>query len=260
MAKGSREVQKRIDAIRRDREHGASYLAQEAVRTLALAAAATPRGRDPWEYVGEVAQALSSARPSMAPLEVALARVLEQARRDGGGPGAIQAAAQHVSERLASAAEEAARRAAALLPQRGVVVLTCSYSATVARTLLLLHGQGRLRRVMAVSPSRGEVDHGARLAEELRARSLAAGVFPLAALDEAVEMAQAVLVGADRVLPDGSFVNGSPTLRLAQAAQGRIPLYVVCDTFKLAPDAVSPEQGMDLVPAHLVTDIVTEEG
>ena len=87
---------------------------------------------------------------------------------------------------------------------------------------------------------------------------LAVELFGPAASARSVGRAHLTIVGADAVTP-AFVVNGAPTRALAEAASGRSPFYVVCETVKFAPSAFA-SSGYDLIPLRLVRGIVTEQG
>ncbi|MUV61249.1 hypothetical protein GJ634_11200 [Halobacterium sp. CBA1126] len=95
----------------------------------------------------------------------------------------------------------------------------------------------------------------------------------------AVEAADAVLVGADAVFPDGRVVNKVGTRAAALAARDAdAPVLVVCAADKVAPEPLPVEDGdssalydgdapldvrnpvFEAVPARLVDAVVTERG
>ena len=133
---------------------------------------------------------------------------------------------------------------------------TCSYSATVLRALTLTHRQNAGLRVLALRSS----GYGERLTDKLASVGVGVTLMDDSAVDEAAQQSTLALVGADRLLPSGAIINGSPTLLLARACQkaGR-PFYVACDTFKLG-EGEEREPGLDLVPPELVTGVFTERG
>jgi translation initiation factor eIF-2B subunit delta len=97
-----------------------------------------------------------------------------------------------------------------------------------------------------------------------------------------VNEADAVMVGADTVLPEGGFINKIGTRLLALAARDAdVPFYAAADTLKVAapsePLPFAPEEGKareicaeswlevrnvyyEMTPAHLVTAYITEQG
>ncbi len=253
------DVERRIAAIQQDRTHGATFLAMEAARTLAAAAVAFSGEGDWARQVRLVARRLVAARPAMAAVGnatgILLAQVLEL------GPDAARTQAPLLAERLVldmeAAAEKAAAVAADLLPH-GAAVLTCSYSSAVLRSLRRAHASGKQVRALALASGSGPESHGRRLAGELARAGIQAEVAADEAVDGAVARAQVALTGADAVT--ARFVaNGTPSLLLARAAGGRIPLYVVCETMKFARDVpITP--GYDQVPLSLVHGIATEVG
>ena len=162
---------------------------------------------------------------------------------------------------LAAEGDEAARLASArtvTIIHPGASILTCSYSSAVLAALVGA-GQAGLRLSVFIARSwDGETSHGERLANQLSAGGLIAELVPDSSMEASARRATLALIGADAVLPDASVVNGYPSRGLAEAARtARIPLYCVCETFKL--DArpllgheLAIESGFELVPASLV--------
>ena len=72
------------------------------------------------------------------------------------------------------------------------------------------------------------------------------------------ESLDAAIIGADAV-SGNSVLNGVPSLGLARAVDGHLPLYVVCESVKFVPQAqLAP--GYDRVPMDLVCRAITEAG
>lgn len=266
------EIEALVAAIEHDTMHGAARLAAEALRTLATAAQRLPAGT-PAELLAQLeqlAQRLAGARPGMAPVRNAVAlfqaalAALDATQSLPELRAALVRTAAELIDRLEMARRHAAARAASILPI-DAPVLSCTDSTTVEATLKTaydLRGQCEVLVVSYTTPDR--LDHGALLAARLRQAGLTVELVPLEALDDAARRAGCGLLGADTIFGDGSVVNGTPSRQVAEAlaAQDR-PLYVVCDSFKRVPDLPpAPESlppGFDLVPATLITRIVTEE-
>ena len=96
------------------------------------------------------------------------------------------------------------------------------------------------------------------MAQELSSFGLSARVVDGPITVGAVGDAQLALVGADAVTAQ-YIVNGTPSLELAQAAEGHVPFHVVCETVKFVRESMV-ERGYDRVPLDLVASIATEEG
>jgi ribose 1,5-bisphosphate isomerase len=184
----------RVERVRKDDEHGASWLAREALEAVAEAVAL---GED---HV-EVARAMAAARPSIGAIAGAVGRVLAAGRTP-----------EQVAEEahaLVAARERASHAISVLLtPLMKDVVMTHSASATVREALI--HTPPK-RVVCTVSEPIGE---GRRFVEELREAGFTADLVDDPDAPHAVGTVDLLLVGADAVFPDGSLVNkvGTGTL------------------------------------------------
>ena len=270
-----------------DRTHGSAWLSLRGLETLRDEAALagvdgserreeSPDGRaertgDDWAALAHLARRLREARPSMAVLENRTNRVMTAASEDRTA-GAVERAARGAIEQSVDADREAARLAADAVGER---VATLSRSGTVERALRTADPEAVL---VAESRPGGE---GVGVAESL-ADAAEVTLTTDAAL--AVELRQwdadAVLVGADRVLPDGSVVNKVGTRGAALAAtHAGIDCLVVAASDKVAagsgydPEPREPGElydggadlevanpTFDVTPPDAVTAVVTEQG
>jgi translation initiation factor 2B subunit (eIF-2B alpha/beta/delta family) len=247
-------VTQAIAGLAADREHGATDLALASLDILRRAAAGADR-----QPLGDgftaAAEQIVLTRPAMAAIKNAVARVLasaplpdcETARR----------AIDHVEAWLRDASRAAAHAVASLLPN-GATIVTCSYSRTVAQGCDVAACRGKHLRVVALASDAAGVPYGERMAATLRRAGVAVEVRPDDVDLEPLGVTLA-LTGADRVMPDGSFVNGSPTLALARRIQGVAPLSVAAESFKL-DDGTQVEEGFDCIPSGLVARYVTDRG
>jgi translation initiation factor 2B subunit (eIF-2B alpha/beta/delta family) len=238
------ELSDRVEYIAADTQHGASWLAKEALETLVEA---VQRGEDPLE----TARALVRARPAIGSIAGALGRVLVAGRT----PEQLAEEAHAV----VAGRERAAATIAVILSQElaGKVVMTHSASATAREALI--HAEVD-RVVCTVSEPVGE---GRAFSEELAATGLATDLVADEDANRAVGTVDLLLLGADTVFRDGSLVNKIKTNGLAKAAKkAGVPVVVACEVLKLAPDdPYEPnEDRVDLTPPHLIERYVTEEG
>ena len=257
------EIANGIDEIRNDRTHGSTYLAEEAVRTMARAAETLPPDEGTIPALKEAGQRLILAKPEMAAIRYMVLRFLIEIETSVQrcDPQALE---NELLGEMELARCEAARRAAEYVYE-GSRVLTCSYSSAVVRAFRTARASSKRFSVTAIESLRGGLAYGQEVLEEVAALGIAAELVSDADTDEAVNSADMVLVGADRLLHDGGTVNGWPTLRLAQAARRAIPFYVVCESFKMDTEPPAgegsiptPSEGFELVPGPLITRIITE--
>ena len=174
---------------------------------------------------------------------------------------------EELSNQSVTAIRKSAEWAANLINDSDYIA-TCSHSSTICRTFELAKKQGKNFKVM-VAESRtadGKFRYGRVLASFLESLKIPVEVF----LDKKIYMyipkTSCVLVGADSVLVDGSVINGSPTFGVAvEAEDSGIPFYSVCETSKVNTLSylgknVEAKKGFDLVPANLITGVVSEKG
>jgi translation initiation factor 2B subunit (eIF-2B alpha/beta/delta family)/8-oxo-dGTP pyrophosphatase MutT (NUDIX family) len=254
-----------VETVLTDRTHGSTYCSVRALEVLRDHAAVLTDA----DGVSAVARDLREARPSMAAVANRVNRVMAAGERS---PAEVRdraaAAAESAVDADADAAEHVARHC-------GEHVATLSRSGTV-RTAL-----ERARPTVLIGESRpgGE---GAEVAASLAESGLDVTLTSDAALPAvlAERDVDAVVVGADAVLADGSVVNkaGTRGLALAAAHEG-VPVYVAAAAAKVRPDERSAgESGasaelydgtapvsvanplFDRTPADLVTGVVTERG
>jgi translation initiation factor 2B subunit (eIF-2B alpha/beta/delta family)/8-oxo-dGTP pyrophosphatase MutT (NUDIX family) len=273
-----RRVAPSVATVSEDTSHGSAYISIRALEVLRdrgaeLAAGhASPRDdTGPWDDLASLARDLLDARPGMAAVRTRGDRVMNDASDDR-TPTAVEEAASVGIERALRANEEAAANAAGEL---GATALTLSRSGTVATALR----RGVDRVFIAESrPAREGVGTAEGFAD--------AGLEVTLCVDAAVahvlaaEPIDAVVVGADTVLPDGAIVNkvGTRLVALAAAREG-VPVYAVAAGDKVSVDdclhlefgadgevydgdaridVVNPT--FDVTPGDLVTAVVTEDG
>jgi translation initiation factor 2B subunit (eIF-2B alpha/beta/delta family) len=276
----SPSLRQAIEAIARDRTHGASWLAREAAGVMGRAAreipAVTPEQMA--SSLREVARSLAAGQPRMAAVGNAVGAVALAASASGGAaPGdvaAVRRAAVAETRRIVAGWERnvrlIARHAQTVVPKGPV--LTHSHSATVLAVLERLAKRGAPVIVTESQP----LGEGRTTARLLADRGFSVCLIADAQASAYVGQAAAVVVGADTVFADGAIVNKVGTLALALLArQHRVPFFVASESLKLSPSrwrkaeetpplAVSPDEPpavyFDVTPPRLITALVTEEG
>lgn len=264
-----RRVAPSVETVRGDDEHGSAYVSARALDVLRDAAAEA----GDWNEAADVARELRRARPSMTAISTRIDRAVTRA--DGDAAALVESAHEELRSAL-DADDEAADQAAERLADDGAgTVLTLSRSGTVLATL------ERADVDVLVCESR-PAREGVDVAEELAAGGADVTLFVDAAAGHVLDEADvdAVVVGADTVLADGSVVNKAGTRLLGFAADhGDVPLYVVAARDKVSPSTdFSNESGpaeavydgdvdlrvanptFDRTPAEFVSAVLTEDG
>ncbi|MFC4448815.1 NUDIX domain-containing protein [Halorussus aquaticus] len=271
-----------VQQVAEDEDRGSASLsvrALEVLRDRAGSFAARENGR--WSQLAALAERLLDARPSMAAVGNRVNRAMAAASdaaddeaSDRPTAGAVERAAREGIERAYRVDERAAANAAAEI--RSDAVLTLSRSGTVRDALLAAD-----RAFVAESrPAREGVGVAERLAADPDGPDVTLHTDAAVAHVLATEDVDALLVGADAVLPDGRVVNKTGTRGAALAAEREgVPAYAVAATDKVrTDDAVHLEEGdagavydgdaevealnptFDVTPADLFSGVITERG
>lgn len=274
-------VRPRVATVADDRTHGSTWLSRRALAVLrdeaALAAVerwdgfeTAERSGDDWTALTTLAVSLRDARPSMAVVENRVNRAMATASEEA-TPAAVERAAR---ETLTAAVEADDAAADAVAPLLGERVATLSRSGTVLRAIEEADSDAVL---LAESRPGGE---GRAVASSLAAERTVTLTTDAAFAGRLAAFApDALVVGADTILPDGRVVNKVGTYAAALAAErAGVPAYAVAASDKIrandqfeqaerepaelydgeAPVGVS-NPTFEAVPAALLT-LVTEHG
>lgn len=257
----------RVQELRDDRLHGASWMARRAVETLAELSAQEAETCD--HLLGRLQEAgrqLATSRPGVGAVAGAVGRVLAAAGHES---HLDLDDLRRVIQEEAQALDDARRRAAASITIQlrerlnGATVITHSASGTVREAVQ----QSEPAKIFCtVSEPVGE---GRAFVDDLTEAGLDAELVEDDEAPARVKETSMLLIGADTVFRDGSICNKVGTIPLARAAaEAEVPTIVAAEVIKVAPvpGSQAPELAdierslFELVPAELINEVVTEEG
>ena len=274
-----------LNELRNDRSHGASELARQCLDQASQSARSVDAAdlKQFQDKLNQRCQAMITAQPSMAPI----AHLLDRWRRSlASSPTDEIEVARHQAARRAEdlitesrqAATNAATRAAAIIGD-SKTLLTHSFSSTVLGVLTAL----RNRNVSVIATESRPLNEGHATARRLSKLGIPVTLITEAQIGLSIPDVDAVLVGADGILSDGSIVSKAGTYLAALAAFDQsIPFYVCAESFKRwppgmalrelnlehkdvgelnAPDDLGVERRnvyFDITPARLITRCITE--
>ncbi len=277
----------RRDLLRRVRDNlcdGASHLARIALESLIDYSEVEIETDDVEALRGELlgfADDLMQARPNMAAIRDLVGRWREGVEAFEGDAAALRAYARERAQTVrdwANAATDATVECAIARVGEHHTLLTHSMSSTVTQVLKQLPGRD-FDVITTESRPRFE---GWHLASTLGDFGIPVTYITDAQLGVFVERADAVLVGADSILADGSFLNKVGTRLLALGArEAGVPFFVCAESFKCTAQTAAgvtleekpgnelkPPQGrgvrarnvyFEVTPAALVTDWLSDE-
>jgi translation initiation factor 2B subunit (eIF-2B alpha/beta/delta family) len=257
----------RVQELRDDRSHGASWMARRAVETLADLTRVEVRSCDDLlEQLRDAGRQLAACRPGVGAVAGAVGRVLAAAGHES---HLDLDNLRRLIQEEAQALDDARRRAAASITIQlrerldGATVLTHSASGTVREAFQ----QTKPAKVICTASE--PVGEGRAFAKEWQTAGLDTELVDDAEAPDRVADSSILLIGADTVFRDGTLCNKVGTIPLAKAAaEAGVPTIVAAEVIKLAPvpGSQAPELAdierslFELVPSELITEVVTEEG
>lgn len=261
----------RAEQLALDRRHGASFLLRQALLILKDEAAELPNA-DGIQYLQSltaVARQLQVIRPAMASIGNGIQLFIDGLA--GLDVSSCRAAPMELVTALVDAILARLERHyqrtvfnGARLIQNGSRLITCSFSATVCAALTQAASEGKEFFVLVMDSRLRPEDfaYGEMMASALQAGGVTCRLIPNDEVYRHIQGVAAALVGADSILPNGTLINGCPTLYLARACyNNRIPFYCLCESLKFA-SAFPPfplEEGFQEIPASYITAIITEK-
>jgi translation initiation factor eIF-2B subunit delta len=261
-----------VDALAKDKVHGASSIGRSAVQLLAATTeiSGTTTSEAMFCNLLFAALRLRKAQPAMANVRNLVGMLLFSAARKKGSVSdadyrkLIRSLSQEIAQRSSGASEDASRNAVAVLPEAGHV-LTHSYSSTVLRALELGMKCRKQFEVYATESYPGM--EGENLARALVGMGVRVKLVADSAAQSVIPNVDIVLVGADSVLKDGSLLHKVGTKSIAASATERgIPFYSVCESLKfstsdfLGEPVKASNDLFDITPSHDVSEYITETG
>jgi translation initiation factor 2B subunit (eIF-2B alpha/beta/delta family) len=265
-------LSEKINAIESDRTSGASQIARNALAVLEyfVQTTKTKSSKEFTDGFNKVGKLLFLARPNMAVVQNLVAQAVYEVNHypDSHLSAVRDFALNRVNEltkQSITAVQDSAKHAAKLIGDNSCVA-SCSSSSTIVETMKQAKQQRKYFKVYIAESKTVNSRYGEDLANSLKQLGIDAEVFSDNQIHEYVKKTQLAIVGADSLLFGGSIINGAPSGKLAvAAAQYGLPFYCVCETAKANVNsylgkAVEPKTGFDVVPAELVTGIVTENG
>jgi translation initiation factor 2B subunit (eIF-2B alpha/beta/delta family) len=279
-------IEKKINAIARDRSHGATQLASSAIRIL-MNVCKRSKEKDPTglnSAVRQTALSLAEVRPSMAPIRnwsLIFAQRFQEKTRDRTSFSEAQQLGVILGEELLAEQQrfvELQVEAARAILKNCKSLVTLSYSSTV-ESILRYSLPSSCRVIIAESRPLME---GRRLFKKLEHIFADLRMITDAQMGLAIPNTDLVLVGADTILSDLAVVNKTGTYLSALVAHTHsCDFFVAADTYKInvALDSgncvLESKSGrelwpqhekhcdnvyFDITPAKLVSGFVTEEG
>ncbi len=230
MNEPKRSFSEKIERIRSDSVHGASFLALEALKAFRELA----RSGVPITMLRSAALSIAKSRPMMAALFRIGNELLLFMEREGDAKEAAYYC-DEIAKRIELASEAASRLAADYITERGTI-LTHSYSSAVERSLKSALPVGAAIHLFCTESR--PANEGRRLADSICKAGIDTTLVVDAAAPYLCKRADLVLFGADGI---GSFglVHKIGTFAISMAAKEYgVEVAVVAESMKFWPSGV----------------------
>lgn len=268
------EIRKSINAIKKDHEHGASYLTGCALDILLTVCDIknNPATADFARNIEEIAAALITVRPGMisiANYSLKFAEEFKEAAATSRSLINLQKKGFAIATRLKQLNTKSNLLLSvktANLIQSGSIIMTCSYSDTVCSALEYARRKGIDFKLLAISSKFKNISYGQLTSDRLQKGGISCRIVPDGQIRWHAARADIVLLGADAISMQGWMLNGTPSYELARVAAGRHKnIFSICSLSKFDPRGFlagirDPDPGFDMVPLDLLSDIITEAG
>jgi|DewCreStandDraft_4_1066084.scaffolds.fasta_scaffold00209_102 translation initiation factor 2B subunit (eIF-2B alpha/beta/delta family) len=245
-----------ISLLHRDYENGSMTIAKKAIDIFFLALASM-------EYldnfqVQALAQAIKNAKPTMSALEntIDLAQNLYIKNKECLSINQIHKSVIQELEQQTEHCINTSIQKLKSIKSEPLSIITCSYSSTFLALAQKLNRLSLIKEIIALESIWNNYNYSQNTIETLQKNNISTKLCKLNQLSSIFQLTDCAIIGADRLLEDGSIVNGKPSLYLATAISGFAPLFVIAEKIKFS-NKIIVEQGFEIVPKNLIKEIFT---
>jgi len=268
-----KSVQDAINGIATNRTSGASELAVQALHviTQSVQASKADNSESLYSELQVTLDALAGCRPTMATIYNCVQRFQHRLQLCTNSRNSLPELRSHCIETLVELEKNTMENKfqsilnAADFIHTGATIATCSYSSTLIEAIHNAVLLGKKMSFRILQSQSGDISYGEQTRLRLDAEGMVCQIIPDQISAPSLDGVDIVLLGADTVFQDGSVLNGYPSLKLASTAADHnppVPVYVLCDSLKFSLNSWldKTEHGFDLMPANLVTGLISEDG
>jgi translation initiation factor 2B subunit (eIF-2B alpha/beta/delta family) len=136
-------------------------------------------------------------------------------------------------------------------------VITCSYSGAVYEFLKYCFGRNVKIALTSVEYSWRGVDFHKMMIEKCTEVGIEGRSISFDNIDKAISRSDCAIIGADSIFLSDKVINGTPSHRLALNCFGKLPFYVIAESYKKG-DLAFVKDGFDFVPNSFITSIFSD--
>jgi len=137
-------------------------------------------------------------------------------------------------------------------------IVTCSFSSNVLDLITQAYKKGKNINVFIVESYFHNKNLSSILAYELQKQDITSYTIGLEKLQDLLPDLSFALIGADGFNNEGNLVNGTPSLDMLKICYGKVPSYVVAESFKRVKE-LDTDDGFDLIESKYINEIISDD-
>jgi translation initiation factor eIF-2B subunit delta len=249
---------KQVESIQNDFRSGSATIARNAVYILKNTVMSHGTEINKNELI-DFAKQLKNAKPSMA----ALQNILQTCIYEIGLLDNIQdfpVKAFKILKEMDTSTEKCINNTIQILKENNYTkIITCTFSSTILKLFESVAVSGNELKVYIIESVFNKIDYGKQLYDKCLHNKIDADYILIKDAEKIINNIDCAIIGADRILTEGSVVNGTPSLFLAQKMQNRNkPFYAIAENFKHS-DIIIVEPGFEFIDKKFITKIISNK-
>jgi translation initiation factor 2B subunit (eIF-2B alpha/beta/delta family) len=137
-------------------------------------------------------------------------------------------------------------------------VITCSFSGAVHGFLKYCNDNGVIITLTTIEYTWRGVDFHKMMMGLCSEAGIESRSISFDHIDKAISRSDCAMIGADSIFLSDKVINGTPSHRLALNCFGRLPFYVLAESYKKG-DMAFVKEGFDFVPNSFITKIFSDD-
>lgn len=243
-----------LDEIKNDYKNGSMTIAKKSIDTFFTALSQIIDYND--ETIYQIAWAIKETKPTMSALQNAIDLCIVEYNKNK-----TKLSLEHIKTKILEELENhtlnclnSALNYLESFEARPFRIVTCSYSSTFLALMKKLAERSLVKEIYVLESIWRGISYSKNTIKMLNGYNIKAYEIALSKLAAFKNLINCAIIGADRVLEDGSVINGVPSLSLAKEMSGIIPFFVIAEKIKLTNQIIL-EEGFEIVPNHLISKI-----
>jgi translation initiation factor 2B subunit (eIF-2B alpha/beta/delta family) len=245
---------KALESLRNDYTNGSMIIAKNGVNVFFNTIEALQIFDE--ENINYIAQAIKETKPTMSALDNAIDLCKYELSRKKNHYSLNELKMRNVKE-LETQSSNCIHSAINYIENifsKPISIATCSYSSTFLALAKEMKELTIVKEIYVLESIWNKISHSQNTIKKLHENYNTAYEISLTELNVAKQHIDCAIIGADRVLQNGSVINGLPSESLAIALENHTPLFVLAEKIKYSNKLII-EDGFEIVHSKYIKAI-----